>query len=245
MAVLRQRFRCNSPLSLTNKWFPLLLLFCDTTLQGWQGPRVLLAYIRKFAVVEWLLMSNLGGFWGPLLSKHQQWPPRPHQALLKATLPLCPMVEQFPWSWIEWGWNVSSARAMECSGAENLAAIGAALFPPSLSGNSPLSLTTDHCPQPLLLLPCYGFTPKIGGSLVSLHTSRVTRGELATDRDLSSFWGPAWLCTDTGQCCPTWTLLWNWSPLHSLAKSFSRLWLLQIQCCTIAQLRLEHVARCL
>lgn len=60
---------------------------------------------------------------------------------------------------------------MECSGAENLAAIWAALFPPSLRGNSPLSLATDHCSQPLLLLLCCGFTPKIGGSLVvSLHT---------------------------------------------------------------------------
>lgn len=115
------------------------------------------------------------------MSPHQQWPPLPHQALLQATLPLCPMVEWFPWSWTELGWDISSARAMECSGAEHLAAIWAALFPPSLRGNSPLSLTTDHCPQPLLLLPWCGFAPKIGNC--------VRREEKQSGWDLCSWEG--------------------------------------------------------
>ena len=81
----------------------------------------------------------------------------------------------------------------------------------------PLSLTANHCPQPLLPLPCCGVTPQGRRSTWTLrvHTWEcgvvVSCGETASIRDLGCFCCAAWVSTNNGSCCPTNT----GSPLYS------------------------------
>ena len=67
----------------------------------------------------------------------------------------------------------------------------------SLMCNSPLSLSANHCPQPVLLPPCCGTAGKEPMWTFSMYQG-ASCGRVATVRVLSCFWYAAWVSANNG-----------------------------------------------
>lgn len=92
----------------------------------------------------------------------------------------------------------------------------------SVKCKSPLSLTANHCPQPLPLSP-------------SMESQGMSCGRATTVSDLGCFWGSVWGSTKSGRCHSAQLLAGTRLPLCPIVGSFIQPWLPQIQRCSVTR----------